>query len=472
MDLCLAVGTRVRMADGTSRRVETLQAGDFIMSDDGTAQPIAALLHGTAPLYRIAYEDELDDAIKTRLAGYSAWKDDGLVVTPNHLLTIETPDAVRLERNAIQYRVDYVDLQFDLKLGFTRPTLTYATFTWDDHVFTLLPNPKESAQDACLERVEKLKGDGAKTCIEDCPARGYYELLITRDDGSRCKEKFVYSGFDVFNSEKLASNAADAFFRAESAKTHRFDMSVVNFLAFSEALPKIANLCRATRQGVHEWPITRADAPNVSDEVASALGHWLVNDSDALNASNADISTVLRALSISKRENDVIARAIDAFIGLPGRARQVILDTMLEGGENMEINGKRVSLLDQPAESSSIALLSRDLARSLGHGASTYISNKDASIRVIIVSEGDENTTHHLFTVTPLAEPGQFCGFQCGGSQRFLVDDFTVTHNCQVLDQELEALQIETVQKETIHPRKSYKMNSSCCDVLLFAAYK
>ncbi|KXN66800.1 pre-mRNA-processing-splicing factor 8 [Conidiobolus coronatus NRRL 28638] len=43
---------------------------------------------------------------------------------------------------------------------------------------------------------------------------------------------------------------------------------------------------------------------------------------------------------------------------------------------------------------------------------------------------------------------------------------------CQVFDQELEALQIETVQKETIHPRKSYKMNSSCADILLFASYK
>jgi pre-mRNA-processing factor 8 len=41
-----------------------------------------------------------------------------------------------------------------------------------------------------------------------------------------------------------------------------------------------------------------------------------------------------------------------------------------------------------------------------------------------------------------------------------------------VFDQELEALQIETVQKETIHPRKSYKMNSSCADILLFSAYK
>ncbi|CAI2172060.1 12623_t:CDS:10 [Funneliformis geosporum] len=42
----------------------------------------------------------------------------------------------------------------------------------------------------------------------------------------------------------------------------------------------------------------------------------------------------------------------------------------------------------------------------------------------------------------------------------------------KVFDSELESLQIETVQKESIHPRKSYKMNSSCADILLFAAYK
>ncbi|KAK4942570.1 pre-mRNA-splicing factor 8 [Elasticomyces elasticus] len=41
-----------------------------------------------------------------------------------------------------------------------------------------------------------------------------------------------------------------------------------------------------------------------------------------------------------------------------------------------------------------------------------------------------------------------------------------------IFDQELEQLGIETVQKETIHPRKSYKMNSSCADILLFASHK
>ncbi len=52
------------------------------------------------------------------------------------------------------------------------------------------------------------------------------------------------------------------------------------------------------------------------------------------------------------------------------------------------------------------------------------------------------------------------------------VHESVVMDLCQVLDQELDALDIENVQKETIHPRKSYKMNSSCADILLFAAYK
>merc|ERR1711981_1258022 len=52
------------------------------------------------------------------------------------------------------------------------------------------------------------------------------------------------------------------------------------------------------------------------------------------------------------------------------------------------------------------------------------------------------------------------------------VHEQVVMDLCQVFDQELDALEIENVQKETIHPRKSYKMNSSCADILLFAAYK
>jgi len=53
-----------------------------------------------------------------------------------------------------------------------------------------------------------------------------------------------------------------------------------------------------------------------------------------------------------------------------------------------------------------------------------------------------------------------------------LYSSYQYIYSCQVFDQELDALEIETVQKETIHPRKSYKMNSSCADIVLFAAHK
>ena len=52
------------------------------------------------------------------------------------------------------------------------------------------------------------------------------------------------------------------------------------------------------------------------------------------------------------------------------------------------------------------------------------------------------------------------------------VHESVVMDLCQVFDMELDALDVEMVQKETIHPRKSYKMNSSCADILLFATYK
>jgi pre-mRNA-processing factor 8 len=43
---------------------------------------------------------------------------------------------------------------------------------------------------------------------------------------------------------------------------------------------------------------------------------------------------------------------------------------------------------------------------------------------------------------------------------------------CQVLDAELDRLEIESVHKEEIHPRKSYKLNVSAADVTCHAAYK
>lgn len=52
------------------------------------------------------------------------------------------------------------------------------------------------------------------------------------------------------------------------------------------------------------------------------------------------------------------------------------------------------------------------------------------------------------------------------------IHESVVTDIFQLLTAERDSLEIETVQKESIHPRKSYKMNSSCADVQLFATFK
>ena len=52
------------------------------------------------------------------------------------------------------------------------------------------------------------------------------------------------------------------------------------------------------------------------------------------------------------------------------------------------------------------------------------------------------------------------------------IHESVVMDLCEVLDAESSNLEIEKIQKETIHPRKSYKMNSSCADVVLFSQFK
>jgi pre-mRNA-processing factor 8 len=52
------------------------------------------------------------------------------------------------------------------------------------------------------------------------------------------------------------------------------------------------------------------------------------------------------------------------------------------------------------------------------------------------------------------------------------IHESVVQDLCQVLDKELEVLLIDRVEKQAIHPRKSYKMNSSCADIVLESSYQ
>ncbi|CAK7904636.1 pre-mRNA-splicing factor 8 [[Candida] anglica] len=52
------------------------------------------------------------------------------------------------------------------------------------------------------------------------------------------------------------------------------------------------------------------------------------------------------------------------------------------------------------------------------------------------------------------------------------IHESVVQDLCQVLDREMEVLRIDSVEKQAIHPRKSYKMNSSCADIVMTSSYR
>ncbi|KAG7660465.1 uncharacterized protein J8A68_006022 [[Candida] subhashii] len=52
------------------------------------------------------------------------------------------------------------------------------------------------------------------------------------------------------------------------------------------------------------------------------------------------------------------------------------------------------------------------------------------------------------------------------------IHESVVQDLCQVFDKELEVLQIDNVEKQAIHPRKSYNMNTSTADIVLTSTYK
>ena len=79
---------------------------------------------------------------------------------------------------------------------------------------------------------------------------------------------------------------------------------------------------------------------------------------------------------------------------------------------------------------------------------------------------------HRRDAATPSTRPSERLRVPRGAAPLATGVDAQVTMDlCRVFDQELDALEVENMQKET-STRASPAMNSSCADILLFAAYK
>lgn len=78
---CLALGTRVWMADGTMRAVEDVRVGDLVMGPDSTARLVLSTTRGHGPMYVVRQTSGMD-----------------YVVNGDHLLSLKKSESAKRER--------------------------------------------------------------------------------------------------------------------------------------------------------------------------------------------------------------------------------------------------------------------------------------------------------------------------------------------------------------------------------------
>jgi hypothetical protein len=464
LDLCLHADTLVPRADGRVVPVRALRKGDEIVGDRGQRQRITHMLRGDAPLFRV-----------TPLAApKSAPLQEGFLCTPNHILCLQLPSPYVLSDGVTA--VHWV-LETDGS-GVARPAMKTVRFR---------------------EREAAL-------FVERC---GVVEWEVTIADYVRFAEahpalakgvRMMYRATTVAALER----AAEQHVAVAAASQLQMPLGDLGWLIgywfgdghhrraeFSVSGDNVAVLQRleslAARMGGRFW--TRQNDGAAGNDLSVHMPHtefWAALDQLELRFVNKNISDRAAALLLSAPRAfrlGLIAGFVDS-----------------DGSVSAHRASWRVA---QGVVHASLVRLMQQVARGLGIRSSLTNTAAQAGDRVVrtppqvcvsfwgsrVLLEVGVVSAHKQLDAARVADVsaygfsvsraavGPFVGFQLAAvdgadTRRFVLADGTVTHNCQVLDQELDTLEIETVQKETIHPRKSYKMNSSTADILLFAAYK
>ncbi|KAJ1654027.1 hypothetical protein IWQ61_005969 [Dispira simplex] len=481
MDLCFGRGTEVLMADAQTKRVEDLAMGDRVMGDDGQARLVTHFTHGFGPRYRVEWYSNVDSPGQVRVNTHIS------VVNHHHLLVLThrgpraklTP-LCNTVGDVTGYSITLWHWCLDNVLGFERPNLYTRMLDGFD--------PKAA------QRTD----DKAWLKLLDLPML-FWEV----------------SAEEFFAFASVYPQLASQFRLFRTPAIHRFPVQPT--LSLQDIWESL--------QEVDDVPSLRSDIPatyKCLEDVNWALGVWLACGQRSLAQVTLDANAVtdklrrqwkrvltrvgIRALDIMISQLGLYHEEISASTlslvlnqSLTERAALVagtvdacgLLQNIGKGREQYELTFGRnrrtvVYTLQQVARSLGLyaeASLNATMTGSVfqstvcdnsGHyrltvGNGYTLSLLPCRAKQCVDLENNFHSKDRIsapckfpFRLTPLS-PGEYFGFQVSGSNpRFLLSDFTVAHNCQVFDQELEALQIEAVQKESIHPRKSYKMNSSC----------
>ncbi|KAJ1979992.1 hypothetical protein H4R33_005585 [Dimargaris cristalligena] len=503
MDLCFGQGTEVMMADGSFRAVENIAIGNQVMGEDGLARPVRAVTRGSGALYRLrAHSGKSSDHIMDP---------HDVVINARHLLVLVprgSPLSVTLipglddsRDSAEGYRVTWWTTLFDDELGMSRPYQRSTTFH---------DSPNGSALSQAQQFVKQVQA--SLLTIWEVPAQVFYELSCLIP--SFLEQFRLYrpgSGVNFSTESEMSfCSMLKALIPLECSQPH--DESLINLnwltglwlgsgltgsvqLAFPSATiapirTKINCIGSRLFMKVAEF-----------DTYPSGQSHLEIRDirlDDTVDRKPV-LHSILNHLGIlhTRYISDAV---LACLVNQSAQHRLALLAGLVDahGVRFTDAHGWESIRLYQTADNESIPRFTQHLARSLGMTADARLVSVEGRfsaslnrklpagalvykvtlrshpfLRLLDCAHTDRvprvtrptvpATNQFKFTIVPVPNGGEYFGFEVEGpTPRFLLRDFTVAHNCQVFDQELEALQIQSVSKEQIHPRKSYKMNSSC----------
>ncbi|KAI9828537.1 MAG: Pre-mRNA-processing-splicing factor 8 [Sarea resinae] len=444
---CLAKGTQLLRHDGTKVAVEDVKEGDLLLGPDGGPRRAFNIVNGKDHLYRIKIGSHRED----------------LVVTPNHILVLHREKGYGNSSNSGQVE-DIEEDQEDEEANIAAPTLQNVSVAkrYDTVLMT-------AAEFAALDEEERRKyrlfnSPGFELPQQAVPVNPYF-LGLWLGDGSRDRKHIPSIYMKNSRSVRLAVLAG-------LIDSDGWSVYPENMLGFAQSERRHSTLfwdtvALARSLGLSVWTKRRMmwnsthtrRAPQPFAQIFGNVAEvpcLLVRKKGVERFTPPVHSFIIKDIFLEPKatewagfrvDQDQLYLRHDYLVlhnsGFEESMKFKKLTNAQRSGLN-QIPNRRFTLWWSPTINRANVYVGFQVQLDL---TGIFLHGKIPTLKISLI----QIFRAHLWQK---------------------IHESVVMDLCQVFDQELESLGIETVQKETIHPRKSYKMNSSCADILLFASHK
>jgi len=415
---CLSLDTKIPLWTTKEKMAKDIQLGDELLGDDGTKRTVLAITRGAGQMYEVLQANS-----------------EHYKVNDEHILTLHMPDH---------------------KVIFWNNTKNGWSVVWWDHA------TKKMGYNTikCNETTTSWTCQECNQIMTSSVSRHYHR--IHPDTEIPTKKRKSPTKYPEESMENLLARQEMETFCETIPDENVFDISIRDYMALNETTKK--RLAGVRGQCI-QWPTREV----VLDPYV--LGLWL-GDGTASGYTYTcfgEKAPLKKQLSVYNLINN--KHIPDAYLCNDRKTRLAVLAGIIDTDGSVSRNGTRVSI----SQGLNHEALVRDivfLARSLGFNCQvnknatmwTYDGEKRTgeAFYINISGNGLEDIPTHLprkKCTSPMVHNtskstgfitirdigiNEYIGFEIDGNQRFLINDFTVTHNCTNILSKLFTVDLKT----------------------------